>query len=226
MTNYAAKQYTKWLSGVTGVQYRIPTEAEWEYAARAGSTTAYCFGDDTRELERFAVYSKPDGAAVVGTKEPNRFGLYDMHGNVWEWTVEQYSPKGYQVPAGGSFVAHENTQWPTTSSSLSARGGCWSDGANQVRSAVRLGSDKDAWSEQDADLPMSPWWHTSDPSRMVGMRVVRSAQLLKEEEIQHFWEAGVQEIQDDVNARLQEGRGILGLPAPEALHELKLRAKK
>jgi sulfatase modifying factor 1 len=225
MTNYAAKQYTKWLSGVTGLQYRIPTEAEWEHAARAGSLAAYCFGDDIRDLDRFAVYSREDGAAVVGSKEPNRFGLHDMHGNVWEWTVEQHSSLGYQNQAGGFFLGHQSTQWPTSPSSICVRGGCWSDAPNQVRSSVRFASDKDAWSDIDPDFPNSPWWHTSDPSRMVGIRVVRSFKPLEADEIQRFWQPGVQEIEDDLNARLQEGRGILGLPSPEVLHELKLRKR-
>ena len=100
MTQYSAKQYTKWLSGLTGVQYRIPTEAEWEHAARAGSKTAYSFGDDPSELEKYAVFNATEGAAKVGSKAPNAFGLHDMHGNVWEWTIDQYSETAFADRAG------------------------------------------------------------------------------------------------------------------------------
>ena len=81
MTQYAAKQYTKWLSGLTGVQYRLPTEAEWEHAARGGSNTPYCFGDNIEELDKYAVFSgnATKGAARVGSKAPNAYGLHDMY---------------------------------------------------------------------------------------------------------------------------------------------------
>ncbi|MCA9158713.1 MAG: formylglycine-generating enzyme family protein, partial [Planctomycetales bacterium] len=97
MTQYAAKQYTKWLSLLTGQQLRLPTAAEWEHACRAGSTTNYSFGDDSEQLDEFAWYveNADETPHPVGQKEPNAFGLHDMHGNVMEWCIDSYTEDGY-----------------------------------------------------------------------------------------------------------------------------------
>ncbi len=95
MTQYAAKQYTKWLSAITSQQFRLPTEAEWEYACRAGSGTAYSFGDDAAQLGEYAWFegnTEQTGTRQVRQKKPNAFGLYDMHGNVAEWVLDGYAP--------------------------------------------------------------------------------------------------------------------------------------
>lgn len=221
MTQYAAKQYTKWLSGLTGRQYRLPTEAEWEYAARAGAKTAYCFGDDPSQLSKYAVYSEnaSNGAAKVGSKEPNAFGLHDMHGNVWEWTIDQYSAKDFGGRSGKSFQGLFATLWPHEAESRCVRGGGWQDPADRVRSAVRMGSADEDWKEEDPNVPLSPWWYTSDPARMVGMRLVRSAKPLDGELIKKFWDIDASAIEEDVNARLNEGRGAQGIPVPELIPE-------
>lgn len=219
MTQYAAKQYTKWLSGLTGVQYRLPTEAEWEHAARAGSQTAYCFGDEPAELEKYAFFAgnSTKGAAKVGSKAPNAFGLHDMHGNVWEWTIDQYAATNFGDRGGKSFVGLEGTQWPTESDSRTVRGGSWQDSAERVRAAVRMGSVDEEWKERDPNVPLSPWWFTSDPARAVGMRLVRSLVPIQGEQLKKFWEIDAEGIQEDVDARLKEGRGALGLAVPELL---------
>jgi formylglycine-generating enzyme len=217
MTQYSAKQYTKWLSGLSGIQYRLPTEAEWEHAARAGSTTTYSFGDDANKIDDFAVHSQTKGAAKVGSKLPNAFGLHDMHGNVWEWTIDQYSPTGFGDRGGKSFVGLAGTGWATQADSRCVRGGGWQDGPDRLRSAVRMGSADESWKEEDPNIPLSPWWYTSDPARMVGMRLVRSAKPLSNDELKKFWEIDATAIQEDVDSRLREGRGATGLPVPELL---------
>jgi formylglycine-generating enzyme required for sulfatase activity len=112
--------------------YRLPTEAEWEYAARAGSTTAYHFGDDEAQLGDYAWYKTNAGDTPhpVGQKQANTWGLYDMHGNVWEWVQDWYGP--YKADAV------TDPKGPDAGALRVVRGGGWYYGARLARSADRL----------------------------------------------------------------------------------------
>ncbi len=224
MTQYAAKQYTKWLSGLVGQQFRLPTEAEWEYACRAGSQTAYSFGDSSDAIKDYATYAdaNEEKAAFVGSRKPNAWGIHDMHGNVWEWTIDAYTDDGYES-LGSEKKGFEAVQWPTTVFPRCVRGGGWQDPADRLRSSARMGSEDDDWKSEDPNIPHSPWWYTSDPAREVGFRIVRSAKPLDKELISKFWEIDNEDLQLDVDVRLDEGRGILGLPVPELESDIKKR---
>ena len=124
-----AKQFAAWLSRVTGKRYRLLSESEWEYAARAGSTTMYAFGDDEAILGSHAWYAK-DRIRLVGQKAPNDFGLYDMHGNATEWVEDCYRESYDGAPQDGSV-------WSGRCSYRVVRGGCWSDPPVKLRSAAR-----------------------------------------------------------------------------------------
>lgn len=221
MTQYAAKQYTKWLSGITATQYRLPTEAEWEYAARGGTKSAYSFGDDPASLGDYAAFADnaPDGAPKVGSKKPNPYGLHDMHGSVWEWTVDQFSADGFGNRAGKSLTVENAVAWPSTPDMRCVRGGGWQDSADRLRSAARMGSADEDWKDSDPNVPLSPWWYTTDPARMVGMRVVRSLEPMSQDAIKSFWEIDNESIREDVEFRLREGRGVIGVSVPELTQE-------
>ncbi|MGB9688302.1 formylglycine-generating enzyme family protein [Thermogutta sp.] len=179
MTLYAAQHFCKWLCAKTGRYYRLPTEAEWEYACRAGTTTAYSFGDDPKDLDDYAWYfdNSDDKYHKVGEKKPNPWGLYDMHGNVAEWVLDQYVPDAYKKFAGKTV---KNPIVPVTKEfPVVVRGGSWMDDPELLRSAARRASHPD-WKMQDPQIPQSIWYLTDAP--FVGFRVVRPLRLPTEEE--------------------------------------------
>ncbi len=185
MTQHAARTYCKWLTKKTGRYYRLPTEAEWEYACRAGTTTAYHFGEDGSQLGDYAWYGEnSDGQyKPVGRKKPNPWGLHDMHGNVSEWVLDQYVEDIYAKFKGKTI--DNPVVIPTTLYPRVVRGGGWDDVAEDLRSAKRIASDE-GWKEQDPQLPQSIWYHTDALS--VGFRVVRPYVEPTQKEKQAKWE--------------------------------------
>ena len=123
-----------------GNKYRLPTEAQWEYAARAGSATAYYFGNGSNQLGQYAWYGSNSGRKThpVAGKKPNRWGLYDMHGDVWEWCSDWYGENYY------SSSPTKDPQGPSSGDKRVLRGGCCYDIAGRLRSAIRLRVNPDS----------------------------------------------------------------------------------
>ncbi len=185
MTQHAARTFCHWLSAKTGRYYRLPTEAEWEYACRAGTTTAYSFGDNPDQIDDYAWYydNSNEKYQKVRKKKPNPWGLYDMHGNVAEWVLDQYDPATYASYTGKQVA--DPLAVPLTLYPRVVRGGSWDDDPEILRSAARVGSDED-WKIQDPQEPRSIWYHTD--ALHVGFRIVRPLAVPSAAEKATKWE--------------------------------------
>jgi len=190
MTQHAANKFCHWLSAKTGHFYRLPTEAEWEFACRAGSTTAYSFGQDAGKLDNYGWFFDNSNSKTqkVGKKKPNPWGLHDMHGNVAEWVLDQYRPDFYQT-LGADGAAANPWNKATQPYPHSARGGHWDDDAAQLRSAARRGSDR-SWKMTDPMLPKGKWYVTD--AWFIGFRIVRPLAVPSAEEMTKYWISGVE----------------------------------
>jgi len=183
---HAAETYCKWLSKVTGKKYRLPTEAEWEYACRGGTGTPYFFGGDPDRFEKKGLrarISRNDTAGINTyvvytenspgkTQEPsfvsaNPFGLKNMSGNVAEFCSDFYQPDAYGKNQSGILV---NPKGPESGKEHVVRGGSFRDPAGRVRSAARSFTHTDAWLHTDPQMPKSIWWYSD--CFHVGFRVV------------------------------------------------------
>jgi formylglycine-generating enzyme required for sulfatase activity len=176
--HHAAMEYARWLSRKTGKVYRLPTEAEWEYACRAGTTTAYSFGNDAAALGEYAWSAENSEGQPhpVGGKKPNAWGLFDMHGNAAEWVLDQYQKDAYQARAGAAAAAPvvmpTDRVYPHV-----VRGGSWDHDPPALRCAARLFSRAE-WNRRDPQRPQSIWWLTD--ATFVGFRLVHPVQEQKE----------------------------------------------
>ena len=182
-THHAASKFCQWLSAQTGHFYRLPTEAEWEYACRAGTTTAFHFGDDIAKLDDYAWHGDNSEFTYypVGTKKPNPWGLHDMHGNVGEWVLDGFS-EGYRNTIKDGAVNPWNislTRYPRI-----VKGGSWDQNPDECRSAARAQSVKD-WKDTDPQVPKSIWYHTD--GQFIGFRIVRPLKTPTAEEMHVYW---------------------------------------
>lgn len=192
MTHYAAFMFTKWLTVKTGDFYRLPTEAEWEYACRAANPDAYEPITNSGELDRFAWYRDNSNRKYQqpGNKEPNALGIHDMLGNVTEWTFDQYHED--YIGQLESEPADNPTFKPTELYPRTVRGGSWMQPAEAASCLHRQGSDPQ-WKMRDPQLPKSLWWHTNAP--FVGFRVVRPVdQPETVDEMEKYWIEAIQDF--------------------------------
>ncbi len=193
MTEHSALKFCQWLSSQTGHFYRLPTEAEWEYAARAGTTTTWFWGDDEKLLGDYAWHfensavDKDSTTHPVGQKKPNPWGLYDIYGNVTEWTLDQYAPDWYAKLTAQQDHANPFNK-PVLRYPRSVRGGSYDDDPKDCRSASRRESSKH-WKQQDPQLPKSLWYHTN--AYFLGFRIVRPLKVPSAEEMHAIWNLGI-----------------------------------
>ena len=183
MSQYGANMYCRWLYNKTGIFYRLPTEAEWEYACRAGSKTNYFFGEDTTGLSKYAWYAPNSDNKYhkTGLKQPNAWGLYDMLGNVAEWTLDQYD-EAYLKKIGTNVI--DPLISPTARHPRTIKGGSYSDDALILRAGSRLKSSLE-WNNRDPQIPRSRWWNADAP--FIGFRIVRPLKQPSPEEISKFF---------------------------------------
>lgn len=191
MTHYGAEIFCRWLSQKTGKHYRLPTEAEWEYAARGGTSTAYFFEGnpkkfsdrgfwrkffdaDTTNISRYAIYAKNSNGrtAEPNDVEPNPFGLKNMLGNVSEYCSDLYSPTAYYETTQEILTNPKGPNAKGTTATLEyvIRGGAYNSDAADIRCAARSFTSHDAWLKTDPQQPKSIWWYSDQ--RSVGIRVV------------------------------------------------------
>lgn len=178
MSQQAAMMYCKWLYIKTGNFFRLPTEAEWEYACKADNLETNM---DIAAMKESGYFKDNSEAKFhhVKEKKPNAWGLYDMLGNLSEWTVDQYDPAYYQKISGKDPITTPSSKYPRT-----VRGGSYLDNANQLRCSNRIPSDA-KWNQRDPQIPKSRWWLTD--GMFVGFRVVRPVKQPSKEEIEKFY---------------------------------------
>jgi formylglycine-generating enzyme required for sulfatase activity len=175
MSHQAAIMYCKWLTENTGVFYRLPTEAEWEYACRAGGQRVSNLGSSGYFLE-----NSQGKFQKTASLKPNAWGLYDMLGNLSEWTLDQYDPAAYTKLKG----VQNPVMPPASKYPKVVRGGSYLDEQRELRCANRIASDA-SWNKRDPQIPKSKWWLTD--GMFVGFRIVRPAQQPSKEEIEKFY---------------------------------------
>jgi len=187
MTFHAAQTFCRWLSLKTGKNYRLPTEAEWEYAARGGTSTPYffegnpnkftrnrwlnrVFGADTTVINSYIVYEANSmlKTQVPDSVRPNPFGLRNMLGNVWEFVSDYYAEDAFAMYPESQLI--KDPTGPATGTERVIRGGSFNSDAFDVRSATRRSTQHDAWLVTDPQIPKSIWWYSD--SYDVGFRVV------------------------------------------------------
>jgi formylglycine-generating enzyme required for sulfatase activity len=187
VTQYAAATFCKWLSAKTGHFYRLPTEAEWEYASRALSEGPYSF-ETVKNIDDHAWYAGNSGDELKkgGQKKPNAYGLYDMHGNAAEWVLDSYDPKYYdQLDQAKDPVLFSDKLYPRV-----VRGGSFQDKADKLRSASRQFSSE-KWKKRDPQIPKSLWWLTD--AMHVGFRIVRPKAVPPKEDWGKIWGKPIEE---------------------------------
>ncbi|PHQ35829.1 sulfatase [Rhodopirellula bahusiensis] len=189
-SQFAARQYTKWLSLTCKLDYRLPLRSEWQHACVSGQKPELLVDDVAVHFEN----TEKVETIRAGTKLASSLGLHDLQGNVSEWVIEDTATTGLfrgHVAIGGNF-------------NLDAKD-C------QCDSILRSTED---WWDSDPDFPQSPWWATSDESRATGFRIISPLKQMSDQLRELYWEADSDRLREDVESRVESGRGTFGLVKP------------
>jgi formylglycine-generating enzyme required for sulfatase activity len=180
MSQLASIMYCKWLYSKTGIFFRLPTEAEWEFACKGG-TTGKPVSSDPASLKEYGYFADNSSGKFhhVEEKKANTLGLYDMLGNLAEWTLDQYDATGY-----GKLSTKDPLALPASKYPRVTRGGSYLSESKELRCANRIPSDAN-WNQRDPQIPKSKWWMTDGMD--VGFRVVRPFKQPSKEDAETFY---------------------------------------
>jgi hypothetical protein len=212
MTQYAAKQYTKWLSLIAETPFRLPMESEWMHAASAGVQQSR---GPRIPLEAYANFDQHrDSVIPVGQLRPNSWGLYDMQGNVMEWVITKLAPRRSAIALDSSIDSSVDfgekgiEQWI-------AKGGHFASTAEDCEISRRTKASLELW-EEDPMLPHSTHWLCNfGESSRIGFRIVRSYGDLQKEKMQRYWEPVSEGYARRVAISLSSGYSVQGVVTPE-----------
>jgi formylglycine-generating enzyme required for sulfatase activity len=176
MQQYSALMFCKWLYKKTGIFYRLPTEAEWEYVAKqCYDNSTFTNAQNIQAFEWFADNAE-DKYHQVALKKPNKMGFYDLLGNVSEWTMDEYVAKGTKDP-----ISAKTKRYPVT-----VRGGNYKSQFVDLRPSNRTKSES-IWNRRDPQVPKSKWWNADAP--FIGMRLVRPRVVMTNDEVELFFQS-------------------------------------
>ena len=213
MTRYGARQYTKWLSLISGRQYRLPTVGEWTQACRAGTKTRWSFGDDPAVADQYCVCretSSKEGPENVGSRKPNAWGIHDMHGNVTEWVLDERTLRDHRT------LNLDLDVFPNQGRGIAIlKGGSWLQPLQQCRTTSSEYADWDELCREDPDLPQSPHWLANfDEMSAIGFRIISPLNEHSRDELEMHWGPDCQRMLWDIETQLKGGRGARGLVDP------------
>ncbi len=219
MTLYSAKQYTKWLSLISSIPYRLPTETEWEHACSAGGS-GHLF--DKEKARQFAVFdSETENVVKVGSRQPNAWGIHDLQGNASEWVITQ-------LPQRSSKSKKEASERVALTSApiWISKGGNFASALEDCYPERRFVVTSEEW-DSDPDYPKSTTWLANFSQRdRIGFRIVRPLGDLSKESMADFWDAETPHYQSEIDTKIDEGRvseGVVDSNTPNISQGLKTR---
>lgn len=209
MSRYSARQYSKWLSLISGRQFRLPTEREWEHACLAGANSEYSFGNDEKIAKRFACFDEAetrDGPMPCGSKEPNAWGIHDMHGNAAEWVLIKRNLRDhFQLRKEATIEPNTAALDAKSMKQMVFKGGDFTKPLSQCRATIRESATDALW-EDDPGFPVSPYWACSVDATRIGFRLIMPLKRESREMMEQYWGPDSALLDIDIKSTIEEGR--------------------